>query len=1011
MKAFLISILMILAFALDILGQSTVEGVEWKPTKGLNLNVIDMGTNTTYLFASTAEGLFRTQDEGMTWERKGEPTWNIHQFSVIDSTIFAIVSDNTNSNIDFKKSTDNGNKWTSIKDKLPKFPVKKYDPEFNSNSLIAANKDTIFISMDEVFYPLDEEQDPSYYSALYYSVDDGDNWKINPPVPFNYVYIKKINQIKSNGDKLFVVGLSLAIPDLVYVSKDNGGFFTRILTVKNPIESIEIVGETILIGTKEGIFISEDGVNTRPLNEGLSQATGQVPGSYSIYSFTGVNTGVNKMFFTSANGRWGENILSFAAGDTTWRKADEGLFQKKCSVLKSHKNYIFGAMEENGVWRRPITDFFPPKVVTDTLDQTKKTGTTAYVTGVMNAKGYNTTGYFEFSTDSLFRIDRKKTTGLASSALWSDINVACTLDNLSGDTKYYYRLVGESDGGTRSLGSAYNFITLPETKISDFSKLDAAHATMGPNGKITVDPLQVSITLNQNKNGTDVKIFTKSYTRDSTNWKISQEIDSDSNVFTTNLPSEQFDQLGLEYYFQVSPSEGYGPELTSRVTKVRLYFPNGLPLPKVFGKTQQDYKMITIPLDLVNGDASEVFSIFGGDKTKWRLFRYNPEKAALLKEDEDKHWDETPSIEQAKSYWLINNGIDTTIFSGSGYSLRPDKMPVSITLKKGWNQIGNPYLLKLLWQDVLEYSEISNTMVSNPYVYSPLGYQQTDTLNPMEGVFVKNKGGSDLILKFPTRRNTELNGQRVKNELARYNEGSLFESNFSLSSKGGYLLTGGIGMHSQAHDGLDYLDEENPPRWANYLEVAFEKEGYRLSKDMASVKDEYIWEFEVPTNLDAKHFTLSWENYFGENYPYGKQLALYDLNQQEVIDMLVENSYSLTSEGRFKIVYGNPEFVKQNTLSDEIVLRNAYPNPATNGQTIVIPFSLPKSEKPFQVEIGLYDLQGKLLEAIAKGLYDEGHHEILWENRKKKNVSGIYLYKINVQGERNTSVVRKIIFQ
>ena len=110
-------------------------------------------------------------------------------------------------------------------------------------------------------------------------------------------------------------------------------------------------------------------------------------------------------------------------------------------------------------------------------------------------------------------------------------------------------------------------------------------------------------------------------------------------------------------------------------------------------------------------------------------------------------------------------------------------------------------------------------------------------------------------------------------------------------------------------------------------------------------------------------------------------------------------SYSLTSSGSndiFAAKLGNNTSVENEIISTEIRLSN-YPNPFN--PTTTISFSIQNDSK---VELMLYNIKGQKIRSLLSDQITVGEHSIVWNGEdasEKKVGSGIYLYKLNMNGK------------
>lgn len=86
-------------------------------------------------------------------------------------------------------------------------------------------------------------------------------------------------------------------------------------------------------------------------------------------------------------------------------------------------------------------------------------------------------------------------------------------------------------------------------------------------------------------------------------------------------------------------------------------------------------------------------------------------------------------------------------------------------------------------------------------------------------------------------------------------------------------------------------------------------------------------------------------------------------------------------------------------LPNKFEIASIYPNPFNSFASI--DFSLPEASI---VNLSLYDLSGRLVKNLARGLYTAGNHDVAFDGSTL--VSGLYLVKIQA-GNRNSS--RKVM--
>jgi len=119
------------------------------------------------------------------------------------------------------------------------------------------------------------------------------------------------------------------------------------------------------------------------------------------------------------------------------------------------------------------------------------------------------------------------------------------------------------------------------------------------------------------------------------------------------------------------------------------------------------------------------------------------------------------------------------------------------------------------------------------------------------------------------------------------------------------------------------------------------------------------------------------------------------------------DSYTLTSYGEddiFVAKTGNPSSVENEIITAKIELSN-HPNPFNPSTTIQ--FSIQNNSN---VELSIFNIKGQKIKTLAHNDFTKGSHSIVWngdDESEKPVSSGIYLYKLNVNGK--TEVIRKCL--
>ena len=478
------------------------------------------------------------------------------------------------------------------------------------------------------------------------------------------------------------------------------------------------------------------------------------------------------------------------------------------------------------------------------------------------------------------------------------------------------------------------------------------------------------------------------------------------------VQSSFFDDTGLHYYFSASDGSGNTtrlPAIAGKYYVTRISFsaavPPTLSLVKGTGAIS-GYQIISIPWEISNKDIAANFDELGaGDKTKYRFLRYH--------EAPTPGWDEYPgtlsSFARGEGYFVNLTQVDqVALLSGEAPKENRDSL-FTLSLKKGWNEIGNPYLTAIRWNEVLTYNNITSG-VSKLLLFGGTAYNiaaDPGVVEPYKGGFVQ--ADNDVVgLKIPFQGQTS-GGRSMQNNFSGEIAGESWEVNFQLQQNDLEFGVGSIGMDPRANAGKDIFDMVvPPPLFEDQIEMSVAHPEHfmkRFARDVVSTQNEYMWEFKVSASLRATS-KLLWDNTgFGSS---SKELYLFDVALQKAIDMREESSYSFNpmESDKLRIFFG--ENLENKIRPDRILLGKAYPNP-TSGVSVV-PFTLPEHNGSYQVKLEVYDMLGQRISTLAAGDYKPGFYTAEWNTTESDLNSGLYTYRLVVSGQNLKDVqVGKII--
>ena len=107
--------------------------------------------------------------------------------------------------------------------------------------------------------------------------------------------------------------------------------------------------------------------------------------------------------------------------------------------------------------------------------------------------------------------------------------------------------------------------------------------------------------------------------------------------------------------------------------------------------------------------------------------------------------------------------------------------------------------------------------------------------------------------------------------------------------------------------------------------------------------------------------------------------------------MKAQSSYEFDkrASGNFKVFYGGPEFLRENTRVNSLVFHHITPNPVRDEATLS--FSMPFAGP---VTIELMDITGRKTDVLFDGMLEEGYHEVVYRNSEYMNAGGVYIARV-----------------
>ena len=474
------------------------------------------------------------------------------------------------------------------------------------------------------------------------------------------------------------------------------------------------------------------------------------------------------------------------------------------------------------------------------------------------------------------------------------------------------------------------------------------------------------------------------------------------------IPADFITSRGLEYAIIANDglSNNRSPLWESKPSsygvRVRINGENNTGLQKdtvlVVGDKIDAYRTISIPIDVDDKSAARIFEDNLGtyDPGVWRLFEWDTETAIF---------NEYPGMSDfspGKAFWLITTIKNIVLDTGPGLSVDTSK-PFVILLKKGWNDIGNPFNFEVAWEDIFIASAADTNEIIGPYYYNgswQVG-RQISIMKPWQGYSLYTESQDLTVLIPPQQAQTVLKKQ---NTLPGYNDilwalSIEAKNEFSADNANFIGITENASM--EFDHGYDYVE---PPGVGPYLSLYFnhpewDMEAEKFTSDFRPPQDGHIWDFSVtgtnykePVTLDIHELT---------DLPPNLNLHLVDVDANISVNLNNTPTYSFllqeTKRTRhFKIIAGSKDFLDDHkeelTTVDTFELVQNYPNPF-NGST-TIQYNL---EKSMSISLSIYNLLGQKVRTIHSGIKEAGIHQFFWnatDDSGRELGTGIYILRI-----------------
>ena len=418
----------------------------------------------------------------------------------------------------------------------------------------------------------------------------------------------------------------------------------------------------------------------------------------------------------------------------------------------------------------------------------------------------------------------------------------------------------------------------------------------------------------------------------------------------------------------------------------------------------KDYHIISIPYTFNQALVRDVFERAMGtyDKSKWRLVQYRNGQNFDFSDGLG-----AENIKQGAGYWFITKNEKQLSFADGITYGNAVSEPFTLSLKTGWNQIGNPFPFHVNWSDVLD--DNGNPAGVGDLIVFDQEFKESDFLKVFGGGFVFADQNTEIEFKVTLPKATEdgFSGGRIASDDVNQNDytaGWMLPIDLTQGDKVNHFC--GVGMHFQAAEGKDDFDRITIPRFASYLEFNTNHDDYPFdfSRSIVPLQSEYTWSFKIESN-SHEPVKLEWSKQHVSEL--GAQLILYDETKRVVLDMSKIDRHETVSLANIRIFFTTKE--RCDVVYTE--LGQPYPNPFH--QELTIPYDY-AWEGYSTVHVAILDVSGKQI--WEKTFYEEANknvQEIKWNGETRDGnqaASGMYVYQVFVtNGSKKFTLNGKII--
>ncbi len=565
-------------------------------------------------------------------------------------------------------------------------------------------------------------------------------------------------------------------------------------------------------------------------------------------------------------------------------------------------------------------------------------------------------------------------------------NTTVAITGLDLNRACFYRVKAEDTSTSRE--SAY--ATGNVTTLADTEAPTVTFASL--NSRSIPQTINITINTTDNVGASAVEFYRRGALATSEEMTtLSASTISSSQQFQATILSSDFDDLGVSFYaiaFDESGNESTPTEIktiTRDIPTAEIQTISGVET----GSTVQDYQILALPY--VSAPVSSVIGL-DEDPEVWRLSTWNPSSSSYNYS--------INTFSPGVGYWLIINDPSKSSLNFSNVSPVAVDEVFDITLRSGWNQIGNPFLQTLDWSEVRQHNIdqgiITSTELTQLFVYEN-GYVTTTSLSPYEGAFVEATGTVNLEIPLTALTANRISADRAKpRQLITQNGGWEMVLDFQMPDDLRYGIAG-FGQFPEAEDQLDYLDLNTPILFDQFVKAEFIDDN-NLARSIHKSKQNDSWAMAISSSYKEGTPIQMVMNGI-PTLQFGESLVMLDISTGDVITLEDEGTLKLKYRHGMlvKFIKGDANFIEAEVFSSLISVSNPFPNP-TNGKFHLTINKPDMFSELSMTAVRLIDLSGKEAWKTEREL-NTGYNELIFNLESVDLKDGIYFIELGL-GER-----------